>query len=95
MPSDTDGRRFNVFDNYIIEIQHASTGVTVQAGVVVRDGHGFRFFAATPAFDPLEGQLFDSPKAAQRAALRHMTERTQPLPSALRPNPMSTASTVR
>lgn len=64
-----------MFDNYIIEIQPAAMGVTVQAGLVVRDGRGFRFFAATPTFDRLEGQLFDNPRAAQRAALRHMTER--------------------
>jgi hypothetical protein len=66
-----------MFDNYIIEIRPASEGVTVQAGLVVRDGRGFRFFAATPAFDRLEGQLFDNPKAAQRAALRQVTDRTQ------------------
>lgn len=66
-----------MFDNYIIEIRPASAGVTVQAGVVVRDGRGFRFFAATNAFDRLEGQVFDNPKAAQRAALHHVTERTQ------------------
>jgi hypothetical protein len=65
-----------MFDNYIIEIQAGSAGITVQAGVVVRDGHGFRFFAATPAFDRLEGQLFNNPRAAQRAALRHVTERS-------------------
>jgi hypothetical protein len=59
-------------DNYIIEIRPASTGVKVQAGVIVRDGRGFRFFAATRAFDRLEGQLFANPKAAERAALRHV-----------------------
>jgi hypothetical protein len=66
-----------MFDNYIIEIRPASEGVTVQAGVVVRDGRGFRFFAATAAFDRLEGQFFDNPKAAQRAALRQVMVRTQ------------------
>ena len=43
-------------DNYIIEIRPAS-GITVQAGIVVRDDRGFRFFAATRAFDALEGKL--------------------------------------
>jgi hypothetical protein len=32
-------------DNYIIEIRPNATGVTVQAGVVVRDGQCYRFFA--------------------------------------------------
>ena len=56
-------------DSYIIEIRPKSVGITVQAGLVVRDGRGFRFFAASDAFNSLEGQLFKSPKAAERAAL--------------------------
>ena len=55
-------------ENYIIEIRPKSVGITVQAGLVVRDGRGFRFFAATDAFNSLEGRLFKSPKAAERAA---------------------------
>jgi hypothetical protein len=60
-------------DNYIIEIRPNAIGITVQAGVVVRDGQRYRFFAATHAFNPLEGSLFKSPRAAERAALRHVT----------------------
>jgi hypothetical protein len=60
-------------DNYIIEIQPRATGVTVQAGIVVRDGRGFRFFAATHAFNPLEGHLFKNPREAEKAALRQVT----------------------
>jgi hypothetical protein len=71
MPVHAGGRSFLMSDNYIIEIRPTSVGITVQAGIVVRDGHRFRFFAATHAFDPLEGQLFKSPKAAESAALRH------------------------
>jgi hypothetical protein len=67
-----------MFDNYIIEIRSSEEGITVQAGLVVRDGRWFRFFSATSAFDRLEGQLFDNPRAAQRAALRQVTERAQP-----------------
>ena len=63
-------------DNYIIEIRSKSLGITVEAGVVVREGHRFRFYAATHAFNSLEGQLFKSPKAAEAAALRHMVERS-------------------
>jgi hypothetical protein len=59
-------------DNYIIEIR-PTAAATVQAGIVVRDGHRFRFFAATHAFNPLEGHLFKSPREAERAALRHVT----------------------
>jgi hypothetical protein len=67
-----------MFDNYIIEIRPSAEGVTVQAGLVVRDGRCFRFFSATPAFDRLECQLFDNPRAAHGAALRQLTERAQP-----------------
>jgi hypothetical protein len=61
-------------ENYIIEIRPKSVGITVQAGVVVRDGRGFRFFAATDAFNSLEGKLFKNPKAAERAALCHVSD---------------------
>ena len=67
---------FFMSDNYIIEIRSRSLGITVEAGVVVRDGHRFRFYAATHAFNSLEGQLFKSPKAAEAAALRHIVERS-------------------
>lgn len=65
-----------MFDNYIIEIRPNAVGVTVQAGIVVRDGHRFRFFAATHAFNSLEGRLFKSPKEAEKAALRQVTDAT-------------------
>jgi len=58
---DTGGRSIFMSDNYIVEIRSTSLGITVQAGVVVRDGHRFRFYAATRAFNSLEGQLFKSP----------------------------------
>ena len=57
-------------DNYIIEIRPRPAGRTVQAGIVVRDGNGFRFFAAADAFYALERRLFKNPKAAEKAALR-------------------------
>jgi hypothetical protein len=62
-----------MFDNYVIEIRPKAAGITVQAGIVVRDGRGFRFFAATHAFNPLEGQLFKNPREAEKAALRQVT----------------------
>ena len=65
-------------DNYIIEIRPKSVGITVQAGLVVRDGRGFRFFAATDAFNSLEGRLFKSPKAAERAALGRVSDKALP-----------------
>jgi hypothetical protein len=67
-PADAGGRRSVMSDNYIIEVRPKSAGVTVQAGIVVRDGQGFRFFAASRAFDSLEGQIFKSPRAAEHAA---------------------------
>lgn len=53
-----------------------SEGYTVEdaygdpIGIVVRkeDGRGFRFFSATRTFDALDGHIFASAHAAQRAA---------------------------
>jgi hypothetical protein len=59
-------------DNYVIEVRPKSAGITIQAGIVVRDGQGFRFFAASRAFDSLEGQIFKSPRAAEHAALHRV-----------------------
>jgi hypothetical protein len=47
---------------YIIEV----AGQT--AGIVARDGSGFRFHASAHRFNPLEGKMFASPRAAERAA---------------------------
>lgn len=51
-------------DTYIIEVDSRT------AGIVVRDGDGFRFFAASHRFNRLEGQLFRNAREAERAALR-------------------------
>ncbi len=53
-----------------------SEGYTVEdtqgetIGIVVRkeSGRGFRFFSSTRAFDALDGHIFASAEAAQRAA---------------------------
>jgi hypothetical protein len=79
-----------MFDNYIIEIQPAA-GVTISAGVIVRETQGFRFFAATHAFDRLEGQIFATPRAAQKAALLHVSHRGRP---PLRQNQTALAATI-
>lgn len=47
---------------FIIETAEAT------AGVIVRQGSGFRFFAADPRFGLLDGSTFKSPAAAQKAA---------------------------
>ena len=67
-------------DNYIIEIRPNGMGITVQAGIVIRDGDRFRFFSATHAFNALEGLLFKSPKDASKAALRQVTVLTTQKP---------------
>jgi hypothetical protein len=51
-------------DTYIIEVRSQA------AGIVVRNPDGYRFFAATQRFNPLEGQLFQSAREAERAANR-------------------------
>jgi len=55
-----------MYDTYIIETPKGA------AGIVVRDGRGFRFFAATHDFNGLEGRVFGTPKEAETAALRHV-----------------------
>jgi len=61
-----------MFDNHIIQIRPGSDGGSIRGGIVMRDERGFRFFAATPDFERLHGQLFDNSKAAQLAALHRM-----------------------
>ncbi len=51
-------------DRYIIEVG------SQQAGIVVRDPEGFRFFAASQPFHSLEGRLFRNAREAERAAAR-------------------------
>jgi len=48
-------------DAYIIET------ATLTAGIVAAQGRGFRFYASHPSMFVLEGQFFDSLKAAQTA----------------------------
>jgi len=57
-------------ENYVIEIQPLAPGRTVQAGIVVRDGRSYQFFAAAADFYALEAQRFKTPKAAEQAARR-------------------------
>ena len=56
-------------DTYIIEVSSKA------AGIVVRDGGGFRFFAATHDFNALEGRYFRSAREAERAAIRFDLDR--------------------
>ena len=55
------------FDAYVIEVQ----GQT--AGIVARDGRGYRFHAATHPFNSLDGRNFASPLQAEKAALALVT----------------------
>jgi len=51
-------------DSYVIEVG------SQQAGIVVRDPGGYRFFAASQPFHQLEGRLFRTARDAERAAAR-------------------------
>jgi hypothetical protein len=51
-------------DTYIIEVGSQA------AGIVVREAGGYRFFAASHRFNPLEGQLFRNAREAEQAARR-------------------------
>ncbi len=57
-------------DTYIIEVN------SEPAGIVVRSPQGFQFFAASHAFNALEGQFFKNARDAERAAYRALHDRT-------------------
>jgi len=48
------------------------------AGIIAAQGKGFRFYASHPAMVPLEGAIFGSPSAAQRAAEKLAGDREPP-----------------
>jgi len=49
-------------DTYIIEVG------SQPAGIIVRTGGGYQFFAASHRFNRLEGQIFRNAREAERAA---------------------------
>lgn len=51
-----------MFSHYVIE------AADHQAGLVILERGGFRFYAANPAFSEIEGRLFRSALEATRAA---------------------------
>jgi hypothetical protein len=62
-------------DRYIIEVGSGA------AGLIVRDGGKFRFFAASSEFAGLEGRSFSNPREAEKAAKRQADMRgAQPTP---------------
>lgn len=56
-------------DTFIIEVRSQA------AGIVVRDKVGFRFFAASHAFNALEGRIFSNAREAERAAVESVLTR--------------------
>ena len=60
-------------DTYIIEVSSQA------AGIVVREKTGFRFFAASHRFNPLEGRLFRNAREAERAALQFFNNGKTPV----------------
>ncbi len=58
-------------DSYIIEVESQT------AGIVVRDREGYRFFASSDQFNPLEGRLFRNAREAEHAARRLASELKQ------------------
>ena len=50
--------------SYIIEVS------SQPVGIVVRDRSGYLFFAASPRFSRMEGQIFRNAREAERAAAR-------------------------
>jgi hypothetical protein len=51
-----------MFSHYVIEADER------EAGLVIRERGGFRFYAAGPDFSGIEGRLFNSALEATRAA---------------------------
>lgn len=68
--SNPDGDEMS--DTYIIEVS------SEPAGIVVRDKAGFRFFAASHRFNPLEGRLFRSAREAERVARELLSGKAKP-----------------
>lgn len=65
--ADTEsGDGFVMSSAFIIEVQ------SLAAGIVVRDGHVYRFHAATHDFNGLDGRDFSTPGEAHKAAIRHL-----------------------
>jgi hypothetical protein len=54
---------------FIIEIESRT------AGIVAKDGRGYRFFSAERIFDRLDGREFRSARDAERAARALLQER--------------------
>jgi len=54
---------------FIIEVEDRT------AGIVAKDGRGYRFFSAERIFDRLEGREFGSARDAERAARALLRER--------------------
>ncbi len=71
------------FDAYVIEVQ----GQT--AGIVARDGRGYRFHAATHPFNSLDGRNFASPLQAEKAAMALATMSLNRLRNGGQPRPAS------
>jgi hypothetical protein len=64
-------------NNYIIEVGSGA------AGIVVWDGFGYRFYAATHRFNSLDGRTFCSPGEAELAAVRHSAQQRAASPRLL------------
>ncbi len=64
------GQRTQMSDTYIIEVS------SQDAGIVVKDRAGYRFFSASDRFNVLEGRIFRSARDAERAARACLSGRT-------------------
>lgn len=59
-------------DAFIIEIADETAGIVVRQ----EDERSFRFHASLPRYYALDGKRFDSPRAAERAALARFKDRS-------------------
>lgn len=60
---DGAAKRSTMFNAYVIEAGNEA------AGIVIREGHRFRFHSSSRRYWDLEGRYFRKPHDAQRAAL--------------------------
>ena len=72
-----------MFSHYVIEAGDA------QAGLVILERGGFRFYAANPAFAAIEGNIYRSAVEATRAAERLVGRQKRRTIEATAPVPMS------
>ena len=68
-----------MFNAYVVEVDGST------AGIIARDGRGFRFHASSRRFQTIDGAFFTGPRDAERAARALLARRAPTAHSMSRP----------